>query len=510
MTVEPQPNLCVLPPFFAESGIIVLSILAAPLAMLGLWQIFGVCGSLIAIRRLEAPHSGPSSLSQSRVAILYPTCNDFSEAAVESLLTQTGVTASLFLLDDSSDPGFRAKVDSWARGKSAEVRVIRRPNREGYKAGNLNHWLMREGSRGEFPFVLLVDADEVIPPDFSQRLLDALEAGGAAFAQGCHEARAPETPFQRLLHLQVATNWRFGVPARALTGLPWMLGHGVMLRTSDLLAVGGFPQIVSEDLALTIALAEKERFGIPVPNALGQEEFPRNCAAYWRRLSRWITADTELCLKLLPRLWQSRIPLRAKVDLTLRELRLPLLALGWIGLALLSTLILLDSTPSAPMTIVAWLIPAALCLPHLAVWLLPGKRIGRKAIHSIAMPFQGMAALGLYPPAVWKGMRGRGSFHPTGGTGNRKGSPGLAIWQAVSGLIFGLAGLLGTNLPLAATGLAIGMAPLLRVANGALLHSGGTLAFWGLIAGQVVIDAQIGHTNVAYLLPLAALGAVTD
>ncbi|MCB1092802.1 MAG: glycosyltransferase, partial [Verrucomicrobiae bacterium] len=110
------------------------------------------------------------------LAILYPTCNDFSETAVESLVSQTGVDATLFLLDDSIDPRFQARVDSWAMGKSGAVEVVRRSDREGFKAGNLNHWLAKRGSRGEFHYILLVDADEVIPPDFSRRLLDVLEA----------------------------------------------------------------------------------------------------------------------------------------------------------------------------------------------------------------------------------------------------------------------------------------------------------------------------------------------
>lgn len=489
---------------------VLLWLLVFPLLVFGIWQVGGLVLSLIVIKSSNADGVVHKLAGGVRIAILCPTCDDFNADACSSLIAQTGVETELFVLDDSTEQANRLKVEAWAHKQISRVHVVRRENRLGFKAGNLNHWLHMYGDSDAYQYILVVDADEVVPPDFTHRLLAAIETTGATFAQGCHEARPAQTPFQSVLDLHVAVNWRYVVPARNLIGLPWMLGHGVLLRSDDLITVGGFPEVVSEDLALTIALAERGRTGVAVPHALAREEFPRSCAVYWWRLSRWISADVELVVKGLPRLWRTTLGLTAKADLTLRELRLPLLACGWLLLAVLSIHAVLADTTVCSLPSAAWLLLFPLLVPQLSVWLLSAIPVRRRLEYCLVMPFVAHAGLGLYPSAVWRGVSGCGTFNPTGSQRITPPALGLAVWEYASGAVFMAGGLHSANLTLMALGLAIFLAPLLRCTFGSALLFAGAGAFWTLILTQVALDCLVGHTHMEHLLPLAAMGTATD
>ncbi len=497
-------------PSIVAIGIACLWLPALPLLALAIGQSLGVILSLVAIRRAGNRRTSPGCATCSTVAILCPTCDDFDPEACASLLSQAGVKTELFLLDDSTDAANRAALDSWVRQHAVHASVIRREDRRGFKAGNLNHWLSTVGNPRKYPYLLVVDADEVLPPDFARRLLDAMEREDAAFAQGCHMARPAQTPFQALLGLHVDVNWRYVIPARNLTGLPWMLGHGVLLRTADLVAVGGFPEVVSEDLAFTIALAEHGRLGVAVPDAVAWEEFPRSFVAYWRRLSRWISADVEIVMTVLPRLWRTTLGMTAKLDLTVRELRLPLLAGGWLVLLGTALHAVLPRPFTCALPAGVWCILLPLMIPYFAAGLLRFAPPLRRASFVSLMPFIAMAGLALYPPAVGAGLGGRHTFTPTGGARDNRAHAGLALWECGSGAVFLGTGLYSANWTLVAVGLAIALAPLLRLVTHPAVLVVGATTFWALIAIQIVLDFSAGQTRPEHLLPLAALGAATD
>jgi hypothetical protein len=87
-----------------------------------------------------APHEADAtSLPLGRapaVALLYTTCNDFAEAPVLSCLAQDYPCYRLYILDDSYDAGWRARIDAFATAHPDKVKVAR--VRGAAKAGNLN------------------------------------------------------------------------------------------------------------------------------------------------------------------------------------------------------------------------------------------------------------------------------------------------------------------------------------------------------------------------------------
>ena len=101
-----------------------------------------------------------------RFLLLYCTCNDFNAEALESCMRQRYKNFRTVILDDSSDEEYKARIDKFAAEHGAEV--IRRKERKGYKAGNLNNYLC---GRTDYDYFVVLDSDEVIPENYIQGVL---------------------------------------------------------------------------------------------------------------------------------------------------------------------------------------------------------------------------------------------------------------------------------------------------------------------------------------------------
>ncbi len=129
----------------------------------------GVFATAIVYRWTRAPHAQPPMPSPApSVALLYTTYNDFVERSVASCLRQDYPSFRVYILDDSTDPESMLQVDAFAARHADQVTVVRRSDRKGFKAGNLNHALTHVCRE---PLFALVDADEILPPDFLTRLV---------------------------------------------------------------------------------------------------------------------------------------------------------------------------------------------------------------------------------------------------------------------------------------------------------------------------------------------------
>ncbi len=265
----------------------------------------------------EAPSSTP-------VAVLYTTCNDFVERSAQSCVDLDYPDFTVYLLDDSSDPAIRARIDAFAAKNSERVQVIRRSDRRAAKAGNLNHALaeiVRE------PLFAIVDADEVLPEDFLAKLAPRLESDPACgFVQANHRASArPPTQLARDMGIGVDIHWKWYQPLRNKYGFVMFLGHGALLRRSCWHEVGGFPEIVSEDLGYAIALRERGYHGFFAEDVICDEEFPETVRAFRVRHVKWTRGTCEFLMQWTGRLLRSRrITTAEKLDILFPTLNLPM------------------------------------------------------------------------------------------------------------------------------------------------------------------------------------------
>jgi cellulose synthase/poly-beta-1,6-N-acetylglucosamine synthase-like glycosyltransferase len=274
--------------------------------------------------RSRVPMAALAAGDAPAVALLYTTCNDFVERSALTCVNQEYPSFTVYILDDSSNPSFRSEVDRFAARHADRVRVVRRPDRRGFKAGNLNHALRNVAKE---PLFALADADEILPPDFLARLAPRLVADPlCGFVQASHRynSQAPSA-FSASLGAGIDSHWRWYQPLRNRYGFVMLLGHGALLRRAAWQVAGGFPEIVSEDLAFALRIREHGFRGQFAEDVVCQEDFPETMRAFRVRHMKWTRGTCEFLFREMGRALRSRrIPLVEKLDVLFPTLNLPL------------------------------------------------------------------------------------------------------------------------------------------------------------------------------------------
>jgi len=258
------------------------------------------------------------------VAILYTTCNDFVEESVLSCVQQDYPNYTVYILDDSSDPAYKAQVDAFAARFPERVKVVRRPDRKAFKAGNLNHGLEHFAHE---PYFAIADADEILPPDFLSKLVPVMEADPkCGFVQANHRSN-PNTSSQlsKDLGIGIDLHWDWYQGLRNDYGFVMFLGHGALLRRECWEKIGGFPDIVSEDLGFAIHARELGYRGRFVQDVVCYEDFPETVRAFRIRHMKWTRGTSEFLRKKFRWLIQAKnITWTEKFDILFPTLNLPL------------------------------------------------------------------------------------------------------------------------------------------------------------------------------------------
>ncbi|MEO6131726.1 MAG: glycosyltransferase family 2 protein [Saprospiraceae bacterium] len=259
------------------------------------------------------------------VAILYTTCNDFVEASAASCVHQDYPDFKVYILDDSSDEDCKERVDAFAAEHRDSVIVVRRPERIAFKAGNMNYGLTHVVKNEKY--FAIADADEILPENFISQLVPVMESDpSCGFVQANHAAN-PDAPSKlaKSLGIGVAIHWKWYQPLRNKYGFVMFLGHGALLRRKCWEEIGGFPNIVSEDLGFAIHAREKGYHGKFVEDVLCYEDFPDTVRAFRVRHMKWTKGTCEF---LKEKFWylikSKRMSWVEKLDILFPTMNLPL------------------------------------------------------------------------------------------------------------------------------------------------------------------------------------------
>lgn len=262
--------------------------------------------------------------AQPPVAILYTTCNDFVEESVESCIRQDYPNYTVYLLDDSSQQSFRDRVDAFAAKHPDLVKVVRRPDRKAFKAGNMNHGLAHFAHE---PYFAIADADEILPTDFLTKTVKVLETDPTCgFVQANHRANPNDpSPLAKSLGVGIDIHWKWYQPLRNDYGFVMFLGHGALLRRDVWEKIGGFPDIVSEDLGFAIHARELGYRGRFLQDVICFESFPDSVRAFRIRHMKWTRGTSEFLKKKMGFLVRAKnISWAEKLDILFPTLNLPL------------------------------------------------------------------------------------------------------------------------------------------------------------------------------------------
>lgn len=265
----------------------------------------------------------PSALSSDRrpqVLLLYTTCDDFDEDSLSRSMGQTYPACCTVILDDSKGPAYLHRIDSFAARRG--LTVVRRRTRAGFKAGNLNHFLRIAA----FDYFVLLDSDEIIPPDFVERALPYFADPGVGIVQANHISSREENAFMRRFGPGVASHWITYQSVKARFGFLSLLGHGAMVSKDCYAAAGGFPPTVAEDLAFSL-MARCAGYRTAFAAAIVCEEtFPVTYSAFKKRHVKWTAGNLDFIRRYTGTVLFGPLHWYEKLDIILFTYSLPLTA----------------------------------------------------------------------------------------------------------------------------------------------------------------------------------------
>ena len=296
--------------------------------------------------------------------LLYCTCNDFNEQALSRCRRQKYGNCKTVILDDSTDPACKRAAAKYALHHS-NVEVVRRQDRSGYKAGNLNNYLR---GRSDYDYFVVLDSDEVIPPDFISKALRYFAADeNCGAVQARHVASEGKNAFQRLLGRSVAGNGRTVQVIKNFYGANALLGHGMMISRRCYQRAGGFPHVVAEDISFAVEIRNAGLSILYAPDIECSEEFPSSYLALKKRQCKWTQGNLEYMKRYSGQIFSAKMAWFEKADIILSHYSLPVVpvlsflltvctvALGFLGypvigyaLAVYAVMLLFLCSPMLP------------------------------------------------------------------------------------------------------------------------------------------------------------------
>lgn len=219
------------------------------------------------------------------------------------------------VLDDSDDDTREIVAERaafWA-AHGREIKVLRRADREGYKAGALALGL--EESAGEF--IAVFDADFIPPRDFLRRTVPFFSRPEIGMVQArwgfCNAGHSWLTAVQAIL---LAPHFAIEHQVRCRRGLFFNFNGtaGVWRKTAIETAGGWQSDTVTEDLDLSYrAQLAGWRF-VYLDRVAVPSELPVTMAGFRSQQQRWAKGSIQTARKILPRLLTAPLPLRVKAE----------------------------------------------------------------------------------------------------------------------------------------------------------------------------------------------------
>ena len=266
------------------------------------------------------------SNAKDKVLMAYCTCNDFDGYSLERSIKQDYPFVDTVILDDSTDEEYKKKVDEFALRHG--VKVVRRGERTGFKAGNINHYFQSAECKGKgYGFYVILDSDEILPENYVTESLKYFYAyENVGIVQANHISDRNRNFFMKLFHVGVNSHWPTYQTMKHFYGFSTMLGHGAMLKRDCYEKAGGFPPLVAEDLCLSIEARSYGYYVAFAPNIVCREEYPVDYVAFKKRHSKWTQGNLEFIKKYTGRITKSKMRWFEKMDIVLFTYNLPLTA----------------------------------------------------------------------------------------------------------------------------------------------------------------------------------------
>ncbi|MBK8914454.1 MAG: glycosyltransferase [Phycisphaerales bacterium] len=298
-------------------------ILAAYVAVLSLLCVYGLHRCFLVVlyyrhrRRPLAPTGRFAELPH--VTVQLPMYNEASVAArvIEAAgrIEYPRDRLEIQVLDDSTDETGAIAAECVRRLRESGIAAHhnQRTDRTGYKAGALQHGL--QTARGEL--IAIFDADFVPPPRI---LLDSVghftdPQVGAVQCRWDHLNR-DDSILTRAQSILLDGHFIVEHVARNRSGrfMSFNGTAGIWRRTAIDDAGGWQHDTLTEDLDLSYRAQLRGWRFVFLPNVTSPAELPPEMNAFKAQQHRWTKGGAQTCIKLLPTVLRSRLPLRVRIE----------------------------------------------------------------------------------------------------------------------------------------------------------------------------------------------------
>jgi cellulose synthase/poly-beta-1,6-N-acetylglucosamine synthase-like glycosyltransferase len=296
--------------------LVVIAALSIQLVVLGYFRLFRPAP------RLRMPHLPDEALP--RVLVQLPVCDEgplaVRVAAAAARMDWPQDKLEIQVLDDGrkGDPLDVVHNVMAVVPEGVNLKVMRRNDRSGFKAGNLAFGLQHSDA----PYVAIFDADFVPPTDFLRRTVPALVADqGLAYAQArWGHANRTKNWLTRAQGMLLDAHFAVEQEARFRAGLPMSFNGtaGVWSRKAIDEGGGWTGDTLTEDLDLSMRCAMKGWRTVMMSDIEVPGELPETAAAWRAQQARWTKGHAQTARKLLPAIWSSAMPFWKKAAMTMQ------------------------------------------------------------------------------------------------------------------------------------------------------------------------------------------------
>lgn len=187
--------------------------------------------------------------------------------------------------DDSNDPAISSKISSFAEGKP-QIKVVRRGNNIGYKAGNLNHMLGH--SKGEI--LVLFDSDFLPEKNFLKEIAAPFQHDKkiAAVQARWKFTNAHQNMISVLGASIVAVFHHITLPFISRGNIAFLCGSAEAVRKDKLIALGGWKSgSLTEDIEYSLRLLKSGDRIVYLDTLECEGEVPHQPMDLYRQQMRW-------------------------------------------------------------------------------------------------------------------------------------------------------------------------------------------------------------------------------
>jgi cellulose synthase/poly-beta-1,6-N-acetylglucosamine synthase-like glycosyltransferase len=252
-----------------------------------------------------------------RVAVLLPIYNEPEEIVARTIKSVEGMRwkggIRIYLLDDSKDDAYKKSMNRIAEVHDCEYitvkdsrlirkhgracSLIRRDERTGFKAGNINNAIK---NYVEEDFFVILDSDQAPLPGFLEETMDHFSDEHVGFVQTPQHFVNGATPLERAEKIGMNIFYHAQSASKSFDGAMPFCGTNVVVRKKAFEAVNGFSYYTAtEDIDLGIRMNAAGYFGVYVPEVLAVGYAPGSFTSYSSQQYRWANGN----LAILRRNW---------------------------------------------------------------------------------------------------------------------------------------------------------------------------------------------------------------